>query len=79
MGLVERNRAKKEFDRRRGLEEEVEACRRLAKRHGKPWAPLRATLNAHSDTQSASRRSETHGHSAWSRSCDTSVAFIAPA
>jgi len=37
MGLVERNRAEKEFDRRRGLEERVEAYRRLAKRHGKPW------------------------------------------
>jgi len=30
-------RAEKEFDRRRGLEERVEAYRRLAKRHGKPW------------------------------------------
>jgi len=37
VGLAERSRAEKEFDRRRVLKEEVEAYRRLAKRRGKPW------------------------------------------
>jgi len=37
MGLAGRARVEKAFDQRRVLEEEVEAYRRLAKRHGKPW------------------------------------------
>jgi glycosyltransferase involved in cell wall biosynthesis len=37
MGLAGRAHVEKAFDQRRVLEEEVEAYRRLAKRHGKPW------------------------------------------
>jgi glycosyltransferase involved in cell wall biosynthesis len=37
MGLAGRARVEKAFDQRRVLDEEVEAYRRLAKRHGKSW------------------------------------------
>jgi len=37
MGLAGRAHVEKAFDQRRVLDEEVEAYRRLAKRHGKPW------------------------------------------
>ena len=37
MGLAGKAHVVKAFDQRRVLEEEVEAYRRLAKRHGKPW------------------------------------------
>jgi glycosyltransferase involved in cell wall biosynthesis len=37
MGLAGRAHVEKAFDQRRVLEEEVEAYRRLAKRHRKPW------------------------------------------
>lgn len=40
MGLAGRAHAEKAFDQRRVLEEEVEAYRRLAKRHGKPWSTV---------------------------------------
>jgi len=56
MGLAGRARVEEAFDQRRVLDEEVEAYRRLAKRHGKTWRDGPQATQARQVTQASSRQ-----------------------